>query len=847
MRRRQSDSAPPSHGEMYPTVAVGTLVIIAPHLLGGAPAWATLTLAALSVAVLAMVSLSARPRDSALASASVLLKEPMTLVLAAALVLTVLHALPWPAFLARAVGLDAYDHAAQTAQGFQLSPPKWVAFSLDAPGTYERILYGIAVFASFMAARLCAYSPRGSSSVLRMLAVSAILVGISHAGHTLFGAERVYGVYQPLQARPLGPLLNPNSLAGFMALALPICLGLGLRQGPKPRWPWFVGAAIVAATALLSRSRGGLGALVASCLLFGYFRWLSLRRTQAPSRRDGYRAPMRKTRPWEAAVLGALVLGIGFALAAVAADDFVDTDYEDVSKFTLFRAEWEALRANPMVALVGAGRGAFSAFFAGHYGPWRAYHAENLFLQHAIEYGIPVTLLMLGVGLWSLGTALLQVRSPAKLGGLVGVTALGLQNMLDLGLELTGIAIPAAVCLAISLPAGAAERATKAETGRFQANDVGLISAVAVAVLIALVGRRALAFDPVPLLAQLNGQLKSNSAAAEFRARLEPAAMAHPADPAFAMLAASHAVLHRTSGAAFWLNRTMMLAPRWGAPHLWAARWLESHGRVEQAHVELSLAAELDVVGTARGLCEWVDQRPIAATVLSTAPSTEPARTHILDTGAHCLWAKPDEAAKVDRLLLKSNGTHMAANLRSMRRELASRDYAAVLRRAAILHSASPRLAEPYRLHADALSALGRGDQAVRVLADAATRTDERSSILTALAVAQTRNNDAEGMRNTIDQLRMAASGRVTALAAAAALLGHCETQLGNHARALKAMREAHALQPTAQYLASAAQLAKKLGQIEFALSAWRQLCSSDPQKREYCKERDALVEAALR
>ena len=205
-------------------VALAVLVIVTPHLLGGAPAWATLTISVLSTAALGLAAFFVRDRDDA--SPGV---DRVTRVFCAALAITVLHAVPLPESLAAALGWDAHDHAVQAALGLRRDTPGWFAYTLDRPGTHERILYAVAVFAAFVAARLSATYAR-SRPVLVLVALSAIFIALSHLGHALFGATRVYGVYAPLYARPLGPLLNPNNLAGFMALAFPLCVGLGLRE-----------------------------------------------------------------------------------------------------------------------------------------------------------------------------------------------------------------------------------------------------------------------------------------------------------------------------------------------------------------------------------------------------------------------------------------------------------------------------------------------------------------------------------------------------------------------------------------------------------------------------------------
>lgn len=821
-------------------ITMGALVVGAPHLLGGVHAASTMFLAVAACAVLAWTLWTNRRSEK-----QAIGFEPVAILLLLMLAATSLHALPFNVWIMGKLSPASLAHANATATGLGAPPPGSVPFSLDPGGTHERILYGIVVFAAFCAARMSARSTR-RTTLLMAVAASAILIAVSDLLHRLFAATEVYGLYVPEAVPRASPLLNPNNLAGFLALGLPVCLGVAAESRPGPRWVWLLGAAVVAATNLLTGSRGGMIALIGGATLFGALYWIrprsSSRRRRANSKENSKASgPTPTSRSMTGAVLTILSLMLAGLFATMAADDFVDTDYENLSKLELYQVGWQVLIQSPERALLGVGRGAFSAGFS-ELNPWsgRALHAESIPIQYAVEFGLPLALLFIGGATLRMGTALRSWRSPAQLGGLSGLSAIGLQNLLDFGLELSGIALPAAVCLAAVLPrVQSSSHAWLRHTGLRATSLTGLIASV---VLLAVYGPSAVSNDSLIVHARLLELHRSQDNEA-FWGPFSRSATAHPADPVLALLAAGQRLKENHRDAPFWINRTMDLAPGWGGPHILAAHWLASKGRRGQALGELRLAVERDPERSLSELCSWIEQTPTAQTVLALTPASGTSRARALDIGGRCLGKAPSEAEKIDALLLGEVPGHIDATLRQTQRDIAAKRWSEAIARARVLQSVAPTLAEPYQLEAQALIAQGEPQAASQRLAAALPRTSDRRSVLIHLASAYTSAKDAEGMRRTIEQLRMVSAGNTDGLARSAALLSHCESQLSNHARALKAIREAYSLLPLPEFLETAASLAAHLGQTDFAMSAWEELCAKHPDHPSYCSARDALRE----
>jgi Flp pilus assembly protein TadD len=746
----------------------------------------------------------------------------------------------WVARLAPDVARAAADAAASVGATL----PGWLPLSIDPGGSEERLVFIAAVGATFVGVRLLVLSGR-STPFLVAVATSTVSVAISYLVHRMLGASAVYGLYRPSFTAPFGPILNPNNLAGFMALGLPLCAGLGLRADPARRWLWWFAGAVVASVGLLTGSRAGNVALAIGPLSLGalyYARGGAIERRQKrrrPPPADTV-APAAKRRLLEGVGVATALVIVGFALARVASDNFVDTNYQDWSKVDFLRSELAVLFDEPLRPWLGVGRGGFSVAFAQHFpGNAKALFAECLPLQLAIEFGLPLTILLIAISIARVAPAFWSWRSPAHLGGLIGLGALLLQNLLDFGLELSGIAVPAAACLAAALPRFRPRRGLPLPALNLRA--AGLVTVVICGLATLGVGYQAARDDRLQLERRLS-HLAKNKQSEDFWRTMTVATLAHPADPTFATLAAGVAVLERKRNAGALLNRAMLLAPSWGRPHLWAAHWLYLQGHADQAVSEFALAAETESIEVVIALCAWLGSAPSAELVFTIAPTSGPARAYVLNGGARCLGHAPAEAARLDEALLADDPGHVEARTRRVRLLLTQGAAEEALLLARDLRKDSPSTAEVYIVAADAELSLGNSQKAIDLLEEGAARAEDRSRVLTRLAWVETAGGSAEGMRHAIDQLRMAAGSDVNRQRAAALLLGQYESALGNNARALKALREAVDLGAGAEALAPAAELAQRLGQLDFARETWDRLCRLQPNHPRYCEARNALM-----
>jgi len=386
----------------------------------------------------------------------------------------------------------------------------------------------------------------------------------------------------------LGPLLNPNNLAGYMNLGVFGAVGLMLmRKPPLPRWPVALGAALLLGTVIEAGSRGGFLALGGGLLLLAPIVWRRYL-ARSSSKRAGRSMLVSLT-----AVIG---LGVTLALLAVAPQAFSRVD--DASFKKLAMASW----VMPLLAdhpLVGVGRGAFESVFQGYrigQNNLIYSHAENFVIQWAAEWGIPVCLLALGGFAWCLRPRALGVdRSSVALGALAGLLVLLAQNVVDLGLEVPAVAIAAAVSIG-SCWGGVASSSARSRISL----RIPTAAVLAFGLLTLTIGT---AFSEIEPVGQARYRLErslSNTEGAQkgavqaFRAELRAAALAHPADPYFARLGAVMALRAKDESPMPWLDRALELGLMNGRTHLLLARTLAGWGRTEQALLELRFAASYD-------------------------------------------------------------------------------------------------------------------------------------------------------------------------------------------------------------------------------------------------------------
>jgi len=261
------------------------------------------------------------------------------------------------------------------------------------------------------------------------------------------GTRSLYWIRESPVINFFGPFVNKNHFAGLMEILLP--LGLGpLMSGAVPRdrrmMMIFVAATILAAVAL-SRSRGGVLAVVAEVGL--------LVALTAVARRSA--SGERRAAPAIAAIFAAIVL-VGALVAWLSAGPIVESLAElpaeisstaETSRGEIWKATVSLIGAHPVT---GSGFGAYGTAILRHW-PSTEYstllYAHNDYLQVVADAGIPGALLaILFAGV--VGTSLVRavrITDPGlrglAFGAGAGCIGLLIHSVVDFNLQIPSNAI----------------------------------------------------------------------------------------------------------------------------------------------------------------------------------------------------------------------------------------------------------------------------------------------------------------------------------------------------------------------------------------------------------------------
>ena len=439
-RRRYSDWQSSLLGQPLATLLMAALLIGAPQLLGGALPITIVAIAPLALACLAWLGFRAPAAERA---------WPIT---GAAFVLawafTALQALPLPCDLVAAIAPDSADSARAAPMILTGHPPSLCTLSRDPGNTQQELIKGAAIVAAFLASWLYAASG-GRRRLLWLIALSTLTMSLVALGHRVLELERVFGFYAPWgmlpEKRLLAPLMNENNLGGFVALGVPLWIGLGYRaEDPNVRLLSYVAIAITTTATVLTLSRGAIGELIVGVLAVVVV--IVLQRRRGQNRRHGTAA----------SELGLLFAGACGALASiyfVGAELLREFRNSDLGKLDLIGRSIEFAVQHPWT---GIGRGAFSSAFIAEEGALIRYrYPENFVAQWAAEWGVFVSsALLLVIGL-ALVRAAREGGSLPRKAAFASLGALCLQNLVDFGFEMLGVAVVATALLAACLaPSG---------------------------------------------------------------------------------------------------------------------------------------------------------------------------------------------------------------------------------------------------------------------------------------------------------------------------------------------------------------------------------------------------------
>jgi tetratricopeptide (TPR) repeat protein len=811
------------------------LVVITPGLALGA-VHAPVLAFYLALAAIIFVYLAVRPRGLSRARLDVPSAMMIGLIL-----FTAYQLIPWSSAMVELISPNAHEVRSRALEPLGMGAPAWMPLTLDA--TFTAIELGKLVLYLAVYWLAVAWTRRnGSSQVLTTVAVAGVIGAFVLLAHKILMLERIYDFYTPLHLgfrgeRISAPLINENHMGAFLGLGAAAAIGQALAASSRSRRILMIGAAaLIGGSLLLTLSRGAIAAFVAGQLVF-----ILLRAVQRIAGREG--GEPRRNLAWLPLGL-ALSLGLGlFAAQDAIIGEFVGGS---VRKLELLR---EGLPLIPEFPLTGVGRGAFWVAFplVSEWGSTVTYtHAENAVVQLLVDWGI------LAGGLALIGFALVVgkrlLKPPARIrptAALAGLVAFGLHNLLDFNLEVPGVAVMAVALL------GTLVGAETAGHGRSQSQRQGaitvpkplLVGCAAVAVAMAVVAGTYVAKHNLDTEERrLRNALAKNDTAAFSQTNMEQLLRRHPADWYLPFLAGVHSFQTRQGNPLAWLARALEINPSSASAHFYAGRSLLRADKLDQAMLELRLAARGNP-----GLAP-----SIAKVLIATAPSFEQlakiAQDHedkVLLWGAlaRAFAAKglDAEAEAADLAVLSIDPSEPTPLARHARRLIKRGRF-----KEARAHASKLATLEDYRpaaaiLEAEIHRAQGNAEQAVAALQAGLKQSPRHAGLLRELAWAAERAGDHERAMAAAAELRASSTDAKTR-ATAAKLQGDLELKAGRIGAALARYRQAYAMSPSnPMLLERIADLAERHGDNLHALEALRKLINLDPTNDEWQRRLDAL------
>ncbi|HEY3449068.1 MAG TPA: O-antigen ligase family protein [Myxococcales bacterium] len=742
--------------------------------------------------------------------------------------------LPLPPLL---VGLLA--PATREVFDFVLAPlgryPAWRPLSLDPPATANELVKAITYLCVFLAAAQVTRSRRAKARLVTMLGTVGIVVSVIGFGHALWGATSLFGVFSFKHAAPpfLTTFGNPNHLSSFLALCATALLARVLvERDRKVATLWGFGYLATGVGVLLSLSRGGIVAFVAAQAMLAIAVWMVRK-----SEREGVSLEARAFAV-PASVMVVMAVAAYLAWDALAAElTSADTlDKLKDSKLQMWPTFWPLVRDH---WLVGVGRGAFEVAYQRFQDPLYAgratfTHAENLVAQWSADLGLPMALLLLGSCVWALVGALRRgATDPERLAMVFGLGAVALHELVDFGLELGGLAVPATIAMAIAVFRQEGAPSFKRK-----------VAALLVPFIVAVTGwawlkaGQSLEADAQDLSAKL-GKVRADevaSAAADMAER-------HPGDYYAHLLAAqayaAERPLHADKLVGF-ANRAMYLNPSLPLSHRLAALALRATGRMSQARIEYKLAYEL---GDSTALAEItrVFQRP--EEMLESVPSDKP------EPG----WALADQLMGEKRYetadeVLKASvarwGEKPEALMRQARIASARGQPDEVIRIGKRLGEMAPTKTEGLQLRVEGMMTKGDAPGALAVLEnEGLKRFPMDSGVLLSVARLRLSRGDTKGTREALKRLPAGMDSNVRL--AALSLESNAAERDGQGTKALALMRQAVAMRPEdAGWQWQHALLLERLGRWEQAAREAGQAAERAPGLRQPAEELKARVAA---
>jgi O-Antigen ligase len=353
-----------------------------------------------------------------------------------------LQLVPLPASIRNAI-----DPAGGELLANALEPIRGHPLSLDTPSTWRELGKAAAVLAVFLFAYHLGAGRRAPRRMIYTVAGAGIVALLLGLGHAAIGEKSIFGVFETgSKLLVVGPFVNRNHTAEFLELAAFACLALALLARNRwIVWGWLAGAMALAAGAISTLSRASVLALAAGGLAFAV-----LVRGGGGDGNPTQHRTMSLKKVLLVATLGAVVLA-GALGAGALMDRLTTADLNREARPSLWADAVSVVRAHP----AGIGKGAFEYVYPVYQNPQaikaaastRFAFVENGPLQLLIDTGWAGVVLILVAAGFLIRELVHSGLGRAEAALVAGAVAVLAHNLLDFGLEMSGIAVPFAAIL----------------------------------------------------------------------------------------------------------------------------------------------------------------------------------------------------------------------------------------------------------------------------------------------------------------------------------------------------------------------------------------------------------------
>jgi hypothetical protein len=503
---------------------------------------------------------------------------PFSVVLLLAAAGTAIQLVPLPSGLVDALSPRALELRTEVLGHH----PAFAPLTLDVPATVLALLRLLACL-GIVVVTASASRWRGRTIQFAVpLAIVGGAIGLLSFAQRFLGMDGILGLYT-VKEMPgsgfFGTFVNGNHAASLFALSALMAIGCARESDGPLKLACWISAAVSVLAVLSTGSRMGLvGLAVGLCTMAAC--WLIAR--FGPRRGLLVAAAV-------AAVAGPATALFAFSMrrpSGVPAAAILDEQ-----KIRGWRA---GLAMTREYLWTGVGRGAFegpaAAFRSEHQGV-RLVFPESLPVQMLSEWGLPLTLaLCAAFAVPGVRIARRLPRwEPVYQGAACGLLAVLVHELADFGLELPGVAFPAAMALGLC-SARLAMSTTEAGERRLPLRGVAAAGVLAAWAVIIAVGIWA-----VPRTSDADGVIArglSNDTRPAAVEQMQGMVRRHPAEYHFELLAARQGLLAHSKDTIRHINRALRLHPSAAMPHVLAFHHLARIGLRTQAAMEYRLAVE---------------------------------------------------------------------------------------------------------------------------------------------------------------------------------------------------------------------------------------------------------------